>query len=199
MPPILISDCRKSLRIPHYDYSQDGYYFVTINTDKGKYLFGSVVNKQIELSNLGKIINENWKKIPNYYPNIKLDIFQVMPNHIHGIIIINSVGAGLAPAPSADKLSAVGATARVAPTNRTFCEMIGSFKSRCVVEWLNYIKNNRLNLVGKFWQRNYWEHVIRNERELSGIQNYIVNNPPRWEFDKNNFESKIPLKKRGQW
>ena len=88
------------------------------------------------------------------------------------------------------------ATARVAPT---LGKIVGGFKSKCVVRNLNYIKRNNLNLIAKFWQRNYFEHVIRNETELYYLQQYILNNPLKWDLDKNNFESTVPMKKRGEW
>ena len=144
-----------------------------------------------------------------------------MPNHIHGIILIHPVGAGLAPAHTglapahtglapahtglapAQSRTDVGAdftpaqtdlvpapdanraTARVAPT---FGQIVGAFKSLCVHDWLQHIKKKNLDALGKFWQRNYYEHIIRNEDELNIIREYIHWNPMNWEYDWENPE-----------
>jgi REP element-mobilizing transposase RayT len=108
-----------------------------------------------------------------------------MPNHIHGIIRIKNVGAGLAPA--LNKNGFINrATARVAPTNWTLGKIVGIYKSKCCTEWLKYLKNNKINEIGSFWQRNYYEHIIRNEMELGKIREYIRINPMIWERDRNN-------------
>jgi REP element-mobilizing transposase RayT len=99
-----------------------------------------------------------------------------MPNHIHGIII---VGATLAVALNNR------AGARPAPT---VGEIVGTFKSLCVNDWLIYLKENKIDAIGKFWQRNYYEHIIRNENELNKIRGYIQNNPLKWSLDRENPE-----------
>ena len=138
-------------------------------------LLGDITNSEIKISPTGEIIRKEWYKIPNRFPNVQLDSFVIMPNHIHGIIIVgatlvvardnagdNNNRAGTSPAPTIGKI-------------------IGSFKSICVHEF----KNNGLN-IGKLWQRNYYEHVIRNEDELNKIREYIVLNPAMWDEDDEN-------------
>ncbi|MCK4353378.1 transposase [candidate division WOR-3 bacterium] len=166
---------RKSIRLKEYDYSQSGAYFVTICTYNQEMYFE-------QYPELKAIVLGQWQKLPDRFPNIELDEFVIMPNHIHGIIFIvdtdSNVGAGLAPA-----LNLSGATARVAPT---VGEIIGSYKSICITKWLRYIRQNNINTLGKFWQRNYYEHIIRNKHSLNRIQEYIHYNPLKWELDREN-------------
>ncbi|MGH7802166.1 MAG: transposase [Thermodesulfobacteriota bacterium] len=158
---------RKSIRLKEYDYSQLGAYFITICTHNKELYFE-------QYPELKQIVSRQWQEIPDRYTNIQLDEFIVMPNHIHGIMI---VGATLAVAQKNR------AGARPAPT---IGEIIGTFKSRCVHNWLKYIKENRIDSVGKFWQRNYYEHIIRNQDELNKIREYIQNNPLEWHLDREN-------------
>ena len=129
-----------------------------------------------EYQELNQIVVKQWKDIPNRYSNIKLDEFTVMPNHIHGIIFI--VEATLTTAQKIDR-----AGARPAPT---IGDVVGTFKSLCVNDWLIYIKEYNVNTIGRFWQRNYYEHIIRNDNELNEIREYIRNNPLSWDLDKEN-------------
>jgi len=169
---------RRSIRLKGYDYSQSAAYFVTICTKDRELYF-------LTYPELEGIVRQQWEKLPERFTNLFLDEFTIMPNHIHGIII---VGAGLAPALS------YRATARVAPTFSvdrpapTVGEIVGTFKSLCIHDWLTYIKEKKIDAVGKFWQRNYYEHVIRNEDELNRIREYIQNNPLKWHLDKENPE-----------
>jgi len=174
---------RRSIRLKGYDYSQDGAYFIMICTRNRELYF-------LTYPELKAIVRQQWEKLPERFINLVLDEFTIMPNHIHGILI---VGAGLAPALSglAPALS-YRATARVAPTFSvdrpapTVGEIVGTFKSLCLHDWLTYIKEKKIDAVGKFWQRNYYEHVIRNEDELNRIREYIQNNPLKWDLDKEN-------------
>ncbi|HWP93247.1 MAG TPA: transposase [Thermodesulfobacteriota bacterium] len=145
-----------------YNYSKPSAYFVTICTKDRELYFE-------KYAKFKEIVNLEWLKIPNGYPGVQLSEFIIMPNHIHGILII------------------VGATLVVAQNNRagaspapTIGEIIGAFKSIYVNEWLKYIKENMLDAVGKFWQRSYYEHIIRDEGSLNRIREYIINNPLRW-------------------
>ena len=160
---------RRSIRLKEYDYAQPGAYFITICTHNKELYFE-------QYPELKPIVSRQWQEIPDRYTDIQLDEFIVMPNHIHGIII---VGATLAVARNNR------AGARPAPT---IGEIIGTFKSLCVHDWLKYIKENRIHTVGRFWQRNYYEHVIRNEDELNKIREYIQNNPLEWHLDRENPE-----------
>ena len=161
---------RKNLRLKNYDYRQNGYYFVTICTQDRVHYFENHPE-------LKQIVHDQWHELPKRFANIQLDEFVIMPNHIHGIIAI--VGAPLVGAP----IGANRAGARPAPT---LGGIIGAYKSICVHEWLKLIKKNGLNVIGRFWQRNYYEHVIRGEMDLFKIRNYIRQNPLNWNNDEYN-------------
>jgi REP element-mobilizing transposase RayT len=167
---------RRSIRLEGYDYSQSGAYFVTICTKDRELYFK-------KYRGLQEIVKQQWEELRQRFRDLTLDEFIVMPNHIHGILI---GGAGLAPALSQR------ATARVAPTfwvdrpAPKVGEILGIFKSLCTHDWLLYIKEKNIDAVGKFWQRNYYEHVIRNEYELNKIREYIQNNLLKWDLDKEN-------------
>jgi putative transposase len=169
---------RRSIRLKGYDYSQSGAYFVTICT-KGRELCFE------KYRGLQEIVRQQWEELPQRFPNLILNEFIIMPNHIHGIIIVGvdrsakNVGATLAVAQNN------GAGARPAPT---VGEIVGKYKSLCLHDWLICIRENKINATGKFWQRNYYEHVIRNEDELNRIREYIQNNPLKWHLDKENPE-----------
>ncbi len=168
---------RQSTRLNNYDYSSNGYYFITICSRDRKNLFGQLKNAvgaplacarhdNIELSHLGQIIDKQWNDLIIHYENIILDDYIIMPNHIHGIIIVNK-----------------RAEASAAPT---ISQIIRSFKSRSAMEYLKIIKKNNLNVSGKIWQRSFYDHIIRNRRSLNVIKEYIQNNPVNWENDIEN-------------
>lgn len=172
---------RSSIRLKGFDYSRAGVYFVTICTwDRGCYFE--------EYPQLKEILENQWRILPERFEGVALDEYVIMPNHLHGIIVI-----------IADR-----ATARDAPTNTSFSnsvwaglapallkhvtigDIVGSFKSITSNEWLKVVKSGNINTRGKFWQRNYYEHVIRNDEELNGIRQYIIDNPMKGELDKEN-------------
>ena len=158
---------RKTLRLPYFDYSQSGAYFVTICLkNRESSLLGKILHGEMLLNDLGEIVLQSWLDLPNHYSQVKLDEFMVMPNHCHGIIKIADVGAGLKPAPTKQALS----------------EIIRAFKS---------FSARKINIFRKLpgmsvWQRSFYEHVIRDEKSLNRIREYIANNPLRWEFDREN-------------
>lgn len=170
---------RRSIRLKGYDYSKAGLYFVTICTQNRECLFGDVENKKMILNYAGKMVENEWLKLPQRFQNIKLHEYIVMPNHFHSILEI--VGATLVVGPNNN---VVGPNNNVdAPT--ALGNMIGAFESITTVEYIRGVKNNnwkRFN--GKLWQRNYWEHIIRNEKSYNFISNYIIDNPEKWEKDK---------------
>jgi len=181
---------RRSLRLRDYNYSQAGPYFITICTKNRECIFGEVVNSGIRLSLLGKIIEREWCNIPKRFLNVQLDLFTIMPNHLHGIIIINNVGTcrgNLYGYPDIRRGNPCGYPIKRAGTSPapTLGEIIGAFKSLCIHRCIE----NSLT-IDKFWQRNYYEHIIRNDRELDRIREYILNNPLKWELDRENPQSK---------
>ncbi len=174
---------RRSPRINGYDYSQTGGYFITICTKNRKCVLGSLTDEGVSLSTLGTIVVREWVDLPNRFANIELDTFVVMPNHVHGIITLtDSVGATLVVARNR-------AGASPAPTEGyrpRLGSVVGTFKSLCVHDWLDHIKQNGLHAVGKVWQRSYYDHIIRDEDDLNRIRQYVQSNPFCWESDREN-------------
>lgn len=152
----------ESARLREYDYSTPNYYYVTINTLNHIPYFGEVIETKMKLNYMGIIVNKFWREIPKHYPTVELDYFIIMPNHLHGIIIMNcAVETGHAPSLHKPTLS----------------NIVGSFKSAVT-------KKIRKELNSKFyWQSRFYDRIIRNEEELLIIRNYILQNPLRWSFD----------------
>jgi len=166
---------RRSIRLKGYDYSQEGYYFITICTQgKIKVLSnivgaGPVSAQKTKLTYTGKLIQKAYLNLENEFPNIKLHNYVIMPNHVHGIIEIQK-WADTGPAP-------------------TIGDIICSFKTRTTCNILKEIKQGKIQHFDKrIWQRNYYEHIIRNEKELYAIIEYIENNPKNWDKDSLNKE-----------
>jgi len=166
---------RKQIRLKNYDYSLNGYYFITVCSNDRKNIFGEYkyvgaalvpARNNIKLSKIGQIINNQWNDIPNQYRNVELDEYIIMPNHIHGILIVNN-RAQTSGAPTISKI-------------------IRSFKSKSSIEYLNHIKQNNTYISVNIWQRSFYDHVVRNERSLNAIKEYIANNPENWENDIDN-------------
>ncbi|MBT7991533.1 MAG: transposase [Anaerolineae bacterium] len=159
-----------SLRLPRYDYSQPGAYFVTTVTHQRACLFGEVVDGEMRLNHAGKIVKAVWDELPAHYPYIELGAFVIMPNHVHGIIIINdAVGAGLRPAPTPKKQHGLS-------------EIMRAFKS---------FSSREIHKIDKFsseriWHRGFYDHIIRSEEEWRKIHLYIEANPDNWEDDDEN-------------
>jgi REP element-mobilizing transposase RayT len=177
---------RHSLRLKNYDYAQAGAYFITICTQDRACLFGDIVDGEMRLNEIGRMVISEWDMLPERFPNVVLDAFVVMPNHVHGIIVITSiadVGAGLVPAPNGSTTQN-WATTRVAPT---VGDVVGAFKSRITVEYVRGVKTSGWPpFRGCLWQRNYYEHIIRDEAALHAIREYTANNPLQWALDREN-------------
>jgi len=161
---------RRSIRLKAFDYSEAGAYFVTVCTHQRQCLLGNVIDGQVQLTAWGGIVAKCWHTIQEHFPEMEPDAFVVMPNHVHGILII----APTAPA-------TVGA--RHAPP--LLGAVIGSFKSSST----KYIRRLQADPEVGVWQRNYYEHVIRNEASLNRIREYIATNPARWELDRENMRA----------
>jgi len=171
---------RRPLRLPGFDYSGEGAYFVTICTRNRECLLGDVMKGKMRLNELGQMVQTVWDGLRERFPAIESDAFVVMPNHVHGILVL--VGAGLA-------LSQGGA-ASSAPTGpasiTTLGTVVRAFKSICAIG-----VNRLLSRSGQpLWQRSYYEHIIRDEESLNRIREYIGTNPLRWQLDRENPERK---------
>jgi REP element-mobilizing transposase RayT len=181
---------RRSIRLKEYDYGTAGAYFVTICTQHRECLFGEIVAGVMRLNDAGNMIQGVLSKLPVVYIGIEIDEFIVMPNHIHIIIFLNTnVGAGPRACPDNE-----GSTIRllkgqprgVAPT-MSLPDVVHRFKSLTTSRYSYGVKQKAwLPFPGKLWQRNYYEHIIRNEYDLNEIREYILNNPLKWELDKEN-------------
>jgi len=238
---------RKSIRLKGYDYSQAGFYFVTICCQHRACLFGGIVDGAMILNDAGKMVINEWLKLKKRFKNIELQEYVVMPNHFHGIVEI--VGATLVVAQNnATTYNVMGNIRKgqpqgIAPTDKTIAhtdktvdhtdktvdhtdktiantdktidhtdktidhtdktiantdktvdhtdktvgDMVGAFESITTVEYIRCVKNNHWQpFDGKLWQRNFWEHIIRNENEYRRITQYILENPRKWAMDKLN-------------
>jgi REP element-mobilizing transposase RayT len=174
-----LSRHRRSNRLEGYDYSQPGAYYVTIVAQRRRCLFGTIVDGDTSLSEMGLIADEHWRAIPQHFPQVELGAFVIMPNHIHGIVRIIEL--------EMSKSGHVGATHWVAPTREvkgpkpvSVGAIIGAYKMSVTRE----IKS-RWNTTG-IWQRSYYEHIIRDDDEHQLIHDYIEANPQTWSVDHEN-------------
>lgn len=201
---------RRSIRLKGYDYSQAGAYFVTICVHQRECLLGDVVNGKMQLSRFGKIVSYAWLDLPKHYPHVVLDEFCIMPNHVHFVVVLTDNGSD-----ESFRLSKVSLPARrdgsceitktSSPTSiplpetslpaqethpdtrHPLSEVIRAFKS---------FSAKRINALRKttyspFWQKNYYEHIIRNDRAWNAIVWYIINNPLHWQLDRDNLQNKL--------
>ena len=167
---------RRSIRLQNYDYSQAGVYFVTVCTRNKECSLGEIIDSQVHLNELGRKVRECWLQIPYHFPNVQLDAFVIMPNHVHGIVVIN-VGAQHAVPLQRPELAAFG---KSVPASLPV--IVRSFKS-AVAKRLN----ESLGIRGhQLWQRNYYEHIVRKGGDLDKIRRYILENPAKWEEDEEN-------------
>lgn len=188
---------RHSLRLKEYDYSQSGYYFITICTVNKENIFGEIVNGKMLLNKFGIIVNEIWNSITSHFLNVNTDSFVIMPNHFHGIIIIINDGdllrRGEVPSPplkptAHDIKSPLTKNIKGDETSplQAFKPTLGQIEAYFKYQTTKEV-NNLQNSQGKqLWQRNYYEHVIRNDEDLNQIREYIIYNPLKWNLDEEN-------------
>jgi putative transposase len=179
---------RRSIRLQNYDYKRSGAYFVTMVTQNRACLFGDVVDGRLQLNDAAQMIQAIWDQLPEHYPSVETDAFVIMPNHVHGIIALVGVGA------CAD-IQSGGQPQGVAPTNDprpkhdavhvlSMADTVHRFKTLTTKRYVDGVKQfDWSRFESRLWQRNYFEHVIRNEDSLNRIREYILDNPARWEFD----------------
>jgi len=161
----------RSIRLPGFDYSSAGLYFITICTCEKKSILGHVINERIELSSIGCIVRESWISIPSHFVATRLHEFVIMPNHLHGIVeICAKLGrSSAAPLPvSAMQAGSIGAIVR-------------SLKA-----FVTKQARQQLGWSGEVWHRNYFERVLRDGQEFSNATRYILENPLKWEWDREN-------------
>lgn len=171
MTTITYEHKRRSIRLKDYDYTQSSAYFITVCTEKRHNILGNVIDSKMYLNKFGQIVADSWIWFHEQYSYVELDEWIIMPNHLHGIIVTT---AGLEGG------------SRTAPTDvikyKSLGRLIGAFKT---------ISTKQINEVrsmpgAPIWQRNYYEHIIRNEEDLNECREYIINNPIKWELDSEN-------------
>lgn len=194
---------RRSIRLKGYDYAQAGLYFITICVQNRECLFGEIINREIALNEFGKIAFNEWQNTIETRKNIALHDFIIMPNHIHGIIEITDILNT-----SSEEKKEIG---KFQSPSQTIGSIIRGYKIATIKRIKELINNNSStgelqfaptaptaptniapaapteiikSLNYKIWQRNYYEHIIRNEQSYQNISNYIINNPAKWVEDK---------------
>ena len=171
---------RQSIRLKGYDYSQAGAYFVTIVTQGRECRFGDIIDGVMRTNEAGQMVEAAWTALPQRFPGIELDAYVVMPNHMHGVIV---VGASLVVAPNT-VLATNRAGTSPAPT---LGDVVGAFKSITTHAYIQGVYDGGwLPFDKRVWQRNYYEHIIRSKIELNAIRQYIIDNPAQWEQDRDN-------------
>lgn len=190
---------RRSVRWVGHDYGQAGAYFVTICTHGHLCLFGRVVGDTMELNMAGRAVERCWRAIPSHFPQIVLDEFVVMPNHVHGVLIIVDADHGEcvranddSPLPGDGRAAIMPSHHRIVRprgTARTLGAIVRGFKIG-VTKWMR--QNSDIRDV---WQRSYYEHVIRSQRSLHRIRRYIAENPASWLHDKENPDAALQTRK----
>jgi putative transposase len=177
-----------SIRLKNYDYSQEGYYFVTICTkDKQKY-FGNIENEKMILNKIGEVAKKFWLEIPEHFLFVKLDEFVIMPNHIHGIIVIdNNDKLKNIKIDNVETLHCNVSTkenfySKISPKKYELATIIRSYKSICTKQ-INKLQKE----IFFQWQPRFYERIIRNEKELNNIRQYIFDNLLKWQYDENYF------------
>ena len=168
---------RASIRMRDFDYASTGAYFVTISAHNKECLFGAVDGEAMAVNELGAIVREEWLKTPNIRPNVSIDEFVVMPNHFHAIVFITENRRGvLQYAPTTT------GTNTIHSPSQTIGAIVRGFKG-ATTKCINILRDTPGVPV---WQRNYYERVVRNDRELDSIRRYICNNPLKWADDEEN-------------
>jgi REP element-mobilizing transposase RayT len=186
---------RRSIRLKGFDYSSEGAYFVTLSVRGRQCLFGDVADGEMKLNDAGRMVLSIWSELPRYGSSIAVDEFVMMPNHVHGIVFLNNVGAGPRACPDSGTPTPTRRTNRSHKSGRpqggaptiSLPDLVHRFKSLTTNRYRRgVIQSHWLPFAGKLWQRNYYEHIIRNENELTHVRQYIRDNPSNWETDEEN-------------
>jgi len=175
------------MRLRGYHYTKPGAYFLTICSYEKECIFGGIVNGEMRLSEAGVIVLSAWKDLTNHYFHVQLDNFVIMPNHIHGIVILtDTTRYQISENAAVSHNIPVGAGSEPAPTRvtrrHTLSEIVRSFKTFSARR-INFLRQTPAIPV---WQRNFYDRVVRNKHELHRIRNYIEMNPTNWPQDEEN-------------
>jgi putative transposase len=174
---------RRSIRLKGYDYTQPGAYFITVVSYQRQYIFGEIVDGEMHLNWVGRLVQREWQRLTHRFPNIELDEFVIMPNHLHGIILIIK-GTTETEEDNAIEISRCAHTCEQfgKPVPGSIPTIIRSFKSAVSLR----INRSRESSSTPVWQRNYFERVVRDQSELKQIREYIQYNPAQWSDDPEN-------------
>ncbi|MBN2435143.1 MAG: transposase [Spirochaetes bacterium] len=171
---------RRSIRLKGYDYTRPGYYYITICTYNRECIFGKIVNKKMILNQYGQIACDCWSQIPVHFETVKLHAFVIMPNHLHGILEIKTHSA---PVGSRHAVTQPGRTEQFGkPVPGSIPTIIRGYKS-AVTNRINDVRSRHAvpsQPCKSVWQRNYYEHIIRDDKSFWIISRYIKNNPANY-------------------
>ncbi len=170
-----------STRLKHWDYSSSAYYYVTICTKRHVCFFGEVIEGKIKLTPLGAVALKSWEEIPHHFPQVTLDAFVIMPNHVHGIIIIDN-DDWLVETQNFAPLQEFQPN-KFGPQSKNLASIIRGYKIG-VKKW------STINNIPFAWQERFYDHIIRNEKNLEDIRDYIVNNGLSWDKNEENIQNK---------
>ncbi len=175
-----------SLRLPHYDYSQPGWYFITVCLRDRLRLFGEVIASEVRLSEAGSMVRAVWEGLPHRFCRLKVDSLVVMPDHVHGLLVLTSrdreaAGCEIESECDLHRKHEVERQHEVRPKGPTLGRIMQAFKSITTHEYILGVRQKGWPpFRGRLWQRNYHDHVIRGARMLERIRRYITDNPCRW-------------------
>jgi len=178
---------RRSVRLRGYDYGREGMYFVTICTYHRALLFGSITDGLMELSPFGVIAYQEWEQLPERWPHVKLGAFQVMPNHMHGILMIerpDSMCVAISNDSTTEPSEDIPFSKLQWAARPSLGQIIGAYKSSVSTACLWYHKENAPGVwLDKIWQRNYDDRLIKDAKMLNNVTHYIISNPENWKSD----------------
>ena len=165
---------RSIMRLKGYDYTLSGAYFVTLVTWNRQHLFGEIIGGEMKLNTAGEIVARAWTNTGHIRPNVNVDVFVIMPNHVHGIIIIDEPVRGVV---------------KPRPENKTSGIQSGSLGA--IIGQIKSVTTKQINIQrglsgAPVWQRNYYDHIIRDAEEMESIYMYIIQNPVSWSNDPEN-------------
>ena len=166
---------RRATRLRRYDYGQTGGYFITICVQDQQCLFGNIEDGKMQLNELGRIVVECWNRIPQHFSSAELDVCVIMPNHMHGVILLGTGGAKRQRPPDRSQPNRRGEV-----SSPTLGRIVAYFKYQST----KYINQHRDRPGMRIWQRNYYDHVLRDDTDLQRVRQYVTENPMRWELDR---------------
>ena len=169
---------RRSVRLKEYDYSQPGAYFITILAADRSHIFGKIVDDQVQLSEIGRIVEHEWLRLETRFSHVHLGVWIVMPNHFHGIVNLIETETNIHSSGGRAYVTALEHFG--SPVSGSIPTIIRSFKSSVTQQY----QLLTLNYSTKIWHRGYYDHIIRDEIDLENTHNYILNNPYKWSEDE---------------